>query len=100
LSAQKTYNLRAAADVLGVSTATVWRRVTTGELEAEKERGRWIIYEDAVRDYRQRRRYRRDGARNGERERTHKADDLADDEREILTKFGIEIGERKANGRE
>jgi hypothetical protein len=47
--------LAAAAHILGVSWATAWKLVLTGDLVGRKAGGRWLVTKQSIEGYRARR---------------------------------------------
>jgi len=43
-------SLTEAAHQLGISWERAWRLVLTGQLEGKKERGKWVIHADSLRE--------------------------------------------------
>ena len=50
-------NLRETGKALGLSPSTVLRRIHNGDLEAERDGSRWVIYPAAIMAYRKARRF-------------------------------------------
>ncbi len=91
-SAKRTFNLTEAGEELGLSASTVRQRILDGQLEAERDGGRWVIYPEAVADYRERRRYRPAGGGGVIRKlRRPPVCDLTAEERAILEEAGIRV---------
>ncbi len=55
-TSRRTYNLTQAGHELGLAASTVRQRILDGQLAAEKDGGRWVIYAEAVEEYRTSRR--------------------------------------------
>ena len=86
----KPMNLTEAAHELGLAPSTVRERILAGDLEAEKDGGRWIIYPNAVKQYRERRRYRPNGKEyKPPADPPPKVTKLTEEERAILQESGI-----------
>ena len=83
-------NLVGAGEALGISASTVLRRIQSGDLEAEKDGGRWVIYPEAIQQYRQRRRFQpQNGYARSLRRGGNTTAELSDEERAILEKHHI-----------
>ena len=92
VSSGQPMNLRQAAELLGVAPSTVLARILAGELDAEKDGRRWVIYPEAIERYREARRYcvrRKNGARTIARHPD--AAPLTEQERRTLEKLGINL---------
>lgn len=83
-------NLVGAGEALGISASTVLRRIQSGDLEAEKDGGRWVIYPEAIQQYRQRRRFQpQNGYARSLRRGGNTTAELSDEERAVLEKYHI-----------
>lgn len=83
-------NLSETAELLGIAASTVRERILAGDLEAEKDGSRWIVYPDVLQKYREQRKYR---PANGSSARAggngQRVPSLTDEEKAILERNGI-----------
>ena len=85
-------NLCEAAELLGIAPSTVRKRIFAGQLQAEKDGSRWIIYPDVLEKYRERRRYRPTNSSNhGVGGNGQRVGGLTAEEKAILERNGIRL---------
>ena len=83
-------NLTEAATELGLAPSTVRERILAGDLAAERDGGRWIIYCEQIEHYRQRRQYQpEDGRRKCHGMSNKKTAQLTEAEKKVLEECGI-----------
>ncbi len=92
-TSRRTYNLTQAGHELGLVASTVRQRILDGQLEAEKDGGRWVIYAEAIEHYRELRR-QQNGVNSSmpiAATRPARAADLTPEDQAILRECGIEF---------
>lgn len=83
-------NLTEAGEHLGLAPSTVRSRILAGELDAEKDGGRWVIYPEALSQYREGRKFVVDKiAHPSEGDQKVDAPPLTEAEKAVLEEAGI-----------
>ena len=83
-------NLTEAAVELGLAPSTVRGRILGGDLAAEKDGGRWVIYNEQIEYYRRERQYQpENGCRKRRRTPSNRTAELTDAEKNVLEGCGI-----------
>ena len=87
-------NLTEAAEALGLSISTTRRRILNGQLEAEKDGRRWVIYPAAIAAYRKRR--QRGGSESyGSTQNTSEVQAVSEADARVLDRHGIRVNKCK-----
>ena len=86
----KTMNLTEAAAELGLAPSTVRQRILAGDLAAEKDGGRWVIYSEQIEHYRRKRQYQPEkGCQKYRRTPNKRTAELTEAEKKVLEECGI-----------
>ena len=88
-AAPVAFTLTSAGRELGLAPSTVLARVRSGELHAERDHGRWVIYLRDIQDYRAHRSFRPSAGQSRGEARSTGVAPLTAEERDTLAKYGI-----------